>query len=70
MPAFAEWEYQTVRERSVAGQLRAREVGKNACPGQPTTPTGPYRHQACRRLPSGSFHHLQGHFGQQIRLTN
>ena len=29
MPAFAEWERQTVRERSIAGQLRARHAGKS-----------------------------------------
>ena len=28
MLAFAEWERQTVRERSIAGQIRAREAGK------------------------------------------
>ena len=28
MLAFAEWERQTVRKRSIAGQLRAREAGK------------------------------------------
>jgi DNA invertase Pin-like site-specific DNA recombinase len=28
MLAFAEWERQTVRERSIGGQLRAREAGK------------------------------------------
>ena len=28
MLAFAEWERPTVRERSIAGQLRAREAGK------------------------------------------
>ena len=28
MLAFAEWERQTIRERSVAGQIRAREAGK------------------------------------------
>lgn len=29
MLAFSEWERQTVRERSIAGQLRAREAGKS-----------------------------------------
>ena len=29
MLAFAEWEHQTVRECSIAGQLRVREAGKS-----------------------------------------
>ena len=79
MLAFAEWERRTVRERSIAGQLRARKAGKTIgrqSLGQVSrslcsaaAPTRASRHKACRRLSCCSFDHLQGHRRQRnLRL--